>query len=91
MTKNETTSLVIGNPVFPAYSLKMERPGKLCIRGALHTPYEGLISTNQKDRKLDVYDWQLKGSHSILLLGYILTNIWQNINRIHSEKCSYAQ
>ena len=31
----------------------------------LYTPYEGLISTNQNDRKLDVYDWKLEGSHSI--------------------------
>ena len=29
-----------------------------------YMPYEGLISTNQHDRKLDVYDRKLEGSHS---------------------------
>ena len=39
-----------------------------CIKPKLsnhvYTPYEGLISTNQNDRKLDVYDRKLQGSHS---------------------------
>ena len=31
-----------------------------------HAPYESLISANQNDRKLDVKDRKLKGSHSNL-------------------------
>ena len=40
--------------------------GELLVsdRGMVYTPHEGLISTNQNDRQLDVYDRKLEGSHS---------------------------
>ena len=32
--------------------------------GGLYTPYEGINVANQKSRKLEVFEWELEGSHS---------------------------
>ena len=47
----------------------------------VYMPYEGLISPNQSDRKLDVYDRKLVGSHSTQ--GLYFDKYLAKIVRIH--------
>ena len=53
---------MVGRPVVVVLGRRQVKPESM----RSYTPYEGLISTNQNDRKLDVCDRKLEGSHSIL-------------------------
>ena len=66
-------------------SLPAAMSSNLKVIPAMYTPYEGFISTNQNDRKLDAYDRKFKGSHNISRYFY---EYLAKINRIRLEHVS---